>query len=112
MMSDWSAVSVSGGWEDGGDADSRLLAENAELAGRLRLLGPALASLTHDLARVRRENAAASAGYDARESCGRSGKARRRQGHAGGSREGLRVMSHAGRTPAIVDYLRDVRAGW
>jgi hypothetical protein len=58
MMSDWSAVSVSGGWEDGGDADSRLLAENAELAGRLRLLGPALASLTHDLARVRRENVA------------------------------------------------------
>ena len=41
------------GWSDG-----RLIAENAELANRIRRLGPALASMAGDLARARRENAA------------------------------------------------------
>ena len=38
--------------------DVRLVAENAELVDRLGRLGPALASMAHDLARIRRENAA------------------------------------------------------
>ena len=37
---------------------SRLVAENAALAARLRRLGPALSSMACDLARARRENAA------------------------------------------------------
>ena len=51
-----SGIGVGGGW--GEDSGGRLAAENAELAERLRRLGPVLASMAHDLARSRRENAA------------------------------------------------------
>ena len=51
-MSDWANVTDEG-WER-----SRLVAGNAELADRLRRLGPALSSMACDLARARRENAA------------------------------------------------------
>jgi hypothetical protein len=56
-MADLSGIRVRGGWDDS-DPDGRLAAENAALANRLRRLGPALASMAHDLARLRRENAA------------------------------------------------------
>jgi hypothetical protein len=52
-MSDWSGVAADGGWDVDG-----LIAENAELADRLRRLGPAFSSMAQDLARARRENAA------------------------------------------------------
>jgi hypothetical protein len=56
MMSEWSGIGVGGSWGD--VSDGRLLAENAELADRLRRMGPALANMAHELARARRENAA------------------------------------------------------
>jgi regulator of replication initiation timing len=52
-MWDWSGVAADGGWDVDG-----LIAENAELADRLRLLGPALSSMAQDLAHARRENGA------------------------------------------------------
>ncbi len=40
------------------DANARLLTENGKLADRLRSVGLALASMTHDLSKSRRENIA------------------------------------------------------
>ena len=53
-MSVRAGVDGDGGWGD----DGRLVAENAELADRLRRLAPALSDMAHDLARARRENIA------------------------------------------------------
>jgi len=54
---DWSAVGVAGGWDDSLLGEDRLLAENEELAMRLRRVSVALSELVGDLAASRRENA-------------------------------------------------------